>query len=440
MQVFIPPGRPQAVSYTFRCLFSEFLGIDIEVLEDEKENDFRIQCGKKSIRIENHFFGKLSLESLYRAENVPDIVDDSLVIFGDKEFPLLSIFGKSIIRIDSPSHIHVHSDIVASTFFMLSRWEEAVVGGIDNHDRFDYSKSLAVRADFYNRPVVNEYVEFLWELCLYINPDLKRKKREYTCIATSDIDELRKWKRPKRLFESIYMHLTDGKIRRVIRDLKNFLASISEPKKDFYNNLSFFVDRTKDMKPVFYMKTGSSHPKHDKNEYNLQDYAEELNYALSLGVRFGIHPSYETYTDPGKMKNELEILNSFLGQSARLIRQHYLRFSVPATWKCQEETGLEEDSTMIYPHRAGFRNGVCYPFPVFDFKEDTQLNLYESPLLFMETPYLNSEPEELLTDADFIIQKVKSYSGNFVFLWHNGNLVYKEDRSCFERLLNIATS
>ena len=41
---------------------------------------------------------------------------------------------------------------------------------------------------------------------------------------------------------------------------------------------------------------------------------------------------------------------------------------------------MEFDSTLSYADKEGFRCGVCYDFPVFDFLERRQLKLREFPL------------------------------------------------------------
>ena len=57
---------------------------------------------------------------------------------------------------------------------------------------------------------------------------------------------------------------------------------------------------------------------------------------------------------------------------------------------------------MIYEHKAGFRNGSCSAFPIFDFENRVELSMHELPLLFMETPYRNMK---LLQDVVAVCHK-----------------------------------
>lgn len=80
--------------------------------------------------------------------------------------------------------------------------------------------------------------------------------------------------------------------------------------------------------------------------------------------------------------------------------------------------------TLSYDDKEGFRCGVCYDFPVFDFLERRQLKLREFPLIVMEgsfTTYQNIGPFEMENKIDSLIKKVIRYKGNFVYLWHNSS-------------------
>ncbi|MCA1762640.1 MAG: hypothetical protein ABR574_12575 [Cryomorphaceae bacterium] len=440
MKVLVPEYHFNAVSYTFKCLFKVFLGIEADVVSAKHLTNFVIVSGEKSVSIANVFFGEKNPDRLFSSKRIPNSIDDGVIKIGGREFSVLSIFGKTGLTFKDNNHILLKSDIVGSTFFMLSRWEESVIESRDVHKRFDYRESLSVKFGFYQRPIVNEYVELLWELCRFFNPELKRTDRKYTCTFTSDIDELRKWKKPKRLFESVYLHLSRLHFGKAYADVRNYLNAYFHIKRDFYNNLDYLVREANGVNTIFYLKTGYSHPRHDKNRYKLEDYAAELNYAAGRGVKFGIHPNYDTYLNPEKLREDIHELQLYLNDPVSRVRQHYLRFSVPETWKIQANANLLEDSTMIFSHRGGFRNGVCYSFPVFDFKANRELGMFESPVLLMETAYSKVGYDQLIEDANRLVSQVEKYKGNFVFLWHNGNLVYKDDRHYFEKLIELASA
>lgn len=64
------------------------------------------------------------------------------------------IYGEDKLIIDRNSKTIVCGiDIFASSFFMLTRWEEYVNKKRDNHNRFPASESLAYKFGFLNRPI-----------------------------------------------------------------------------------------------------------------------------------------------------------------------------------------------------------------------------------------------------------------------------------------------
>ena len=110
-------------------------------------------------------------------------------------------------------------------------------------------------------------------------------------------------------------------------------------------------------------------------------------------------------------------------------RQHYLRFENPTTWNLWENEKMEWDSTMSYADEIGFRNGVCYPFPVFDILNRKKLNLMERPLILMEGTlglYMDITLDDAKNRVWELMNQVKKYEGDFVFLWHNSSLNFQQ--------------
>ena len=63
------------------------------------------------------------------------------------------------------------------------------------------------------------------------------------------------------------------------------------------------------------------------------------------GCENGVHPGYDTYLCPEKLREEVEIVRAAMGEYAMGGRQHYLRWS-PQTWTDWERSGLSYDSSV----------------------------------------------------------------------------------------------
>ncbi|MDR5569615.1 polysaccharide deacetylase family protein [Paenibacillus larvae] len=158
-----------------------------------------------------------------------------------------------------------------------------------------------------------------------------------------------------------------------------------------------------------------------------------------------MHPSYHTYLHPYQIKREYERLRQVceeekICQQIWGGRQHYLRWSAPATWQVWEDAGLQYDSTVGYADRPGFRCGICREYPVFNLQTRRKLKLKERPLLVMEQSllnksYLGMEEEKAFSHILRIASVCKRHNGQFTLLWHNSQLQRKEDRDLYERVL-----
>ena len=59
---------------------------------------------------------------------------------------------------------------------MLSRVEEFAADNFDNHDRFEGKNSLSFKMNFLDKPIVDIYIEILWEFLKKSFTGLKRKR------------------------------------------------------------------------------------------------------------------------------------------------------------------------------------------------------------------------------------------------------------------------
>ena len=79
-----------------------------------------------------------------------------------EETPIL--FGEPETEIINGTHV-LKADLVASTYFLISRYEEMVRKNIrDSHGRFPGKESLPYRAGFIDRPLVEEYSKLIRQL------------------------------------------------------------------------------------------------------------------------------------------------------------------------------------------------------------------------------------------------------------------------------------
>jgi hypothetical protein len=312
-------------------------------------------------------------------------------------------------------------DIFAAVFFMLSRWEESLPGPRDPHGRFPAAQSLAQRMGFLDRAVVQEYVDFLWNMLQQLGYRATRTKRQFSIQVSHDVDHpLLWWKTTDRL-----RTLAGSLIKR--KDGLEFQFWLKHLKTDPFDTFGWLMDQSEKAGLVSHfnfmgqrsVRSDCYYPLEHPFVKNLMGQIEQRGHVI------GFHPSYESFDQPALFQQELDSLQKMVQQKINTGRQHYLRFEVPDTWAQWEAAGMAWDSTAGYPEAPGFRCGTCYEFPVFDLKQRKTLQLREKPLIAMEVTlalYQGLTPAEALQNMLALRKTVQQHGGEFVLLWHNSSL------------------
>lgn len=450
----IPQNNIQERMYIIGVMFNEFLGLDyqIEVSIDESNYSIELANGNKLI-FEDHFFNKFpnNLEYL-NYKNLPlHVMYFHNQFIPERDIPIL--YGQSKLEINNEKFTTIVCgiDIFAASFFMLTRWEEYINKKRDSHDRFLAVESVAFKNDFLDRPIVNEYIEMLKNMLLYLGLEQKLKKRDYQLFVSCDVDQP---------FDCTVENLKNL-IRVCLGDIlkrKNIKEFIKRVRRYIFNQLENYrydenytfewyldVCETVGAKVAFYFIPNSNEKGNACYELKDKKIQELLKYLSYRGHEIGVHGSYQTYQDKDKARKQKSMLDETLnklGISQKVVgnRQHYLRWDSSTTPSVLDYAGFEYDTTGSYADRAGFRYGVCYEFSMFDFLSRQKLNLKQKPLIVMECSILDKNYLGVTyTKALEIMQDLKSkcyqYGGNFILLWHNSHLKAEEDRKLFKELI-----
>ena len=424
--ITIPSVNIPEVAYTFHCLLSVFLGLRYEIVIDDEACDYTITCNFQTLQIANFFFKDDRVQQLYQHDNLPSAVNFSDIELENIQFSQVIIFGNSSWS-KQESGFKWGNDIVAASFYMLTRWEETVIENKDEHNRFLAIDSLAYKNNFLHRPIVNEYVEILYHILKSFGLDQIRKVRKYTTLATHDVDRPFLWNSTLGKIRSIGASLLIRRNKEEIKLRAQNIVTGTDP-FDTFDLLMDMSESIGEKAHFFFMAGGETE---FDNFYQLGEQAvidlikriKERNHCI------GIHPSYNTYNNTEMLSSEIDALKMATGMEVTASRQHYLRFDTSSTWNNLEDADVRWDSTMGYPDEAGFRSGVCYTYPLYDIYNRKQLNLLEKPLIVMDATLLRYEKlqiEQALSRVENLQKEVHRYQGEFVFLWHNSSFNSQE--------------
>ena len=327
-----------------------------------------------------------------------------------------------------------NADIVASSFALLSRYEEIRPAHLDAFDRFPAEASAAKREGFLQRPVVNEYIDLLYSMLapfVEIRP-VDWEGAPFCLCLTHDIDEVKLFRNCRRVLSSIYRSFA----RRwnptdpigVAADCCGVLAGV---RKDPHDDVEMLIgiEREYGISATYFFMAGETSKRYD-GRYKISEQGQLLRAILDAGGEVGLHGSFDSYLRHEVLLGERRRLEDVLGAPVRGNRQHYLRWETPATWAAIEAAGFEYDSTLGYASTPGFRSGICYPYRPFDVTRRRQLDLWEIPLIAMDASLLGCQgcsPDEAANWMYCLVDAVRRHRGIAVLLWHSGVFYEREN-------------
>lgn len=156
----------------------------------------------------------------------------------------------------------------------------------------------------------------------------------------------------------------------------------------------------------------------------------------------GIHPSFRASTDAALVATEISWLKIILNKEILKSRFHFLKISMPRSYRNLTEAGIKEDYSMGYPDEPGFRAGIARPFSFYDVVEDNTTGLRIFPFMVMDvtlTDYKKLHPAKAKEVINDMIGKTRLAGGVFTSIWHNTTLLNTPEcrpwREVFEYVL-----
>lgn len=402
--------------YALDVLLRESLGLSFRLEPMPDVLHYRIKLPNDSIlTLEDHFFGRLVQETYLDPANVPQAA------------PLLPhpfLPGEHLNNIFGRPFFDEHTcglDLVSSAFFMLTRWEEYIQPVRDRHARFPAEFSLAARAGFLRRPVVDEYAALLGQMLAKLGLPLPDTGRRYRLHLSHDVDHPKLWWTPRDRWRT----LAGSLLRRL--NPSETLFWLKNGQQDPFDTFDWIMDSSEKNGLVSQFNFMGQRPESSDCWYSLHHpFVQNLLEKIARrGHLIGFHPSYEAFDDEQKFHSELASLRAVSPLPVSSGRQHYLRFAPPETWQRWADAGLNCDSTLGYAEEPGFRCGTCHEFPVFHFLSRKVLPLREKPLFAMDVTfarYRGDTPEQALKILAGLRQEVQKHRGEFTLLWHNSSL------------------
>ena len=424
LRITCPNNNVPERTYIIKVLLNELLGCGVsqnEIQFDDSVSDYLICCNEKTIIVEDHFFNKYPQPLSYiNKNNLPK----SLEYFHGLGLNIPIIYGVDKFE-TKDGCITVGLDVFASSFFMLTRWEESLYGREEKGD-CNEDELFCVKHHIHNWPIVHEYEKLLRQL---FSGSLTAN-RAYKVVLTHDVDAINTptWAqiikcviRNRRLSSLTYNPTLTWK------DVLSYKFRFP----NVYSQTKLYVELAKKyhVPEWFYLKVCSKGERgytYDYRHQHTKEYVNKLSKEVGGDIVLGFHPSQLTFNNNEQWKKEVDRINSLLHYKPRIGRNHHLLYNNETlrNWSVLNEQTLENTvsiSNCVFHKHIGFRSGIAVPYPVFDTIERKQLNLIEYPCVIMDTALIRSDyvhGYDAWDEIASIINEVKNNNGVLLLTWH----------------------
>jgi hypothetical protein len=340
----------------------------------------------------------------------------------------------------------LNADIVAGTYFLISRYEEMLRPKVrDVHGRFPGKESLPYKAGFIDRPIIEEW-GFQFRSLLRENgfeiPEPPKKIRKV--YLTHDLDQLAHFRTIRGMLGGVIRGIKRPKEGQ--KALKSFFGRVSDdPWYTFpflfklNNDLRTKIGKDKCESIIFVRSMGMKY-KEDKPFPNLllPDYKYLLRYCKRKDVTIGLHASYECGVHPERVLEEKIKLEKSIHNEVNYNRNHFMNNREPHHLLELIKAGITDDFSLGYADMAGFRLGTCRPVKYINPLNKMLSNLTLHSLNIMDRSlsdkrYMYMNAHDAYQYCEQMINYVERFNGEITLLWHN-NLVEKSPDSYHRKL------
>jgi len=313
-------------------------------------------------------------------------------------------------------------DPIASVFYVLTRYEEYFNNNLDVHSRFKFESSILSKYGWIDKAMCDRWSKAIIE---WINPEFYLEStlssvlnKDYVkLIPTFDIDNTYAYMHKKgfRKWMSIFKDLVYFNFNRI----KERNLVLKGNCKDPYDTFEFIknVQDEHENSKIFWLVKNNG-----KKDRNIPLSSKPHQRLIKSLNNVNLHPSYDSFLEKDKVRLEKENLERVTGKKITATRQHYLRMKLPETYVNLIDLGVKHEYSMGFAEHVGFRCGTARPHFWFDLNKNKLTELLIHPFVYMDgtlNEYMKLTPVESKDVIQNLFDEVKTFGGDFVFIWHN---------------------
>ena len=376
-----------------------------------------------------HFIQYSGVKINYSSEsfdsNAFKIVPHGLLFETEIKEQTINCFEWNGLKVFFKTNGDIPFDIFSAAFYLLSRYEEYLPHQKDEYGRYDYKNSIAYKENFLQLPLINLWLKELAK----INSAFNIQHSTFKFIPTYDIDIAFAYLHQPffiNLF-GFYRDLFIGNFEK-FAERSNVYSGWKKDPFDVYDWLQQLHEQN-NLHPLFFFLLAKKRKGVDKNISPRKKAMQVLIKQTAAKNEIGIHPSWqsgeesrESGVGSRELKKEISVLQNIAQHSITKSRQHYLRFTIPQTFRRLIDTGITDEYSMGYGGINGFRASYTLPFYWFDLEKNETTNLQLHPFCFMDANSIFEQKysvNETAEELQYYFDTVKNVNGELITLFHN---------------------
>ncbi|MFZ1705010.1 MAG: polysaccharide deacetylase family protein [Saprospiraceae bacterium] len=330
-------------------------------------------------------------------------------------------------------------DIFSMIFYLLSRYEEYLPHDKDEYGRYKASQSLAYRNQFLDIPLIDFWLQNFVSSFDWLKKECVKKNQTFAINPTIDIDSVwafafkgvRQW---KGVIKDIFL----GRFR----NLKFRWESHHQPNLDPFFSFNYLENLFLDsgQHPLFFILYAKNPNEKDINHNRHHKEFNDWLVDFSQKHTVGIHPSFQSHQSLDDLVEEKTALEKRLGKKISMSRQHYILLNLPESYRRLISAGIQQDYSMGYPEKIGYRASTGYSFFWYDLEKEETTKLKIFPFQVMDVTlkkYMGYSPTSAIHKIKDMISLSKEVNSPIRLIWHNSSFFHGFGWKNWEKVLEF---
>ena len=275
-------------------------------------------------------------------------------------------------------------DIFASTFYMLSRYEEYMPHLKDSMGRFSSQNALLFHEKALDKPVVDIWAKKFMSMFSVFFPEVVPKKIIPKLETIMEVPECFAYK-SKSLLRTLVESFLDAFRFKLgsLADRFNVRFGLNEDPFDIYRDwIAWHKELSLSTKVLFlFARPGM-------RDRNISIFKKRFQFKIkqvSDYVPVSLLASFQSTETEGLLEEERKRLGQLIHRPLRNVRQHHMRLRLPDTYKNFISCGFQIDYSLQFTDYSGYRAGTGFPFYFYDLSSEQRTSLQLHPVAVSES-------------------------------------------------------